>query len=668
VLIALTIVAYANSFRTGFTYDSRQLILQDARVQAATADNVRQILQHTYWWPYGESGLYRPLTTFTYLINYSVLGAGERAGSYHALNVLLHMCNVLLVWLLVRCVTQEEDTSFAAAAIWAVLPVSVEAVTNIAGRADLLAGSGVLSALVLYAAFRRASGRHRVLCWLGISTAIAIAVFSKENGIVAAPLIVCAELALWDRRVSAKRLAAIAAAMALPLIVWWIARSSVLREAPAAEFPFMDNPIVGAGWIVGRLTAIKVAGLYLWKLAWPATLSADYSFNAIPLARGSAQDWLTWTTVAGCLAAMIAGARRHRSAAFFAAFAIVAFLPASNLLFASGTIFGERLLYLPSVGLVALAAAALSRLPRPVFVTAAALLVVAFAVRTWTRNPDWTSDVTLWRAAVAAEPSSAKAHHALADALYASDPAHANLDIVIGEQERAVAILDAVPDDHNALAVFRQAGAYRLDKATALGPDGRPEYERALIHLKRAAAIVDARLKPRAPTDRATTDGAPTDGAGSFSRATAPEADVNRLLASAYLGVHDAEHAIDAATRARDLEPLAPLPYRQIATAQLARQDPDAAAITLMAGSMVTSDRGLTQALLGLYAAGLDERECAASGGPSGPTLNTACDVVQRHFCAAAPEAARLDRQLGRFTEAERVETTARTMTSCAAK
>jgi hypothetical protein len=80
---------------------------------------------------------------------------------------------------------------------------------------------------------------------------------------------------------------------------------------------------------------------------------------------------------------------------------------------------------------------------------------------------------------------------------------------------------------------------------------------------------------------------------------------------------------------------------------------------------MVTADRGLTQALLGLYAAGLDERGCAAAGGPSGPTLNTGCDVVQRHLCAAAPEAARLDRQLGRFTEAERVESTARTMTAC---
>jgi hypothetical protein len=344
---------------------------------------------------------------------------------------------------------------------------------------------------------------------------------------------------------------------------------------------------------------------------------------------------------------MIAGARRHRSVAFLAAFAIVAFLPVSNLLFTTGTIFGERLLYLPSVGLVALAAILLSRLPRAAFVAVTAAMVIAFVARTWTRNSDWTSDITLWQAAVTAEPSSAKAHHSLADALYASDPTHANLDAVIAEQERAIAILDAVPDDRNAFVVFRQAGAYHLDKATALGPGGRPEYERALTLLQRAASIEAAGAPLRATSN------------------TNAKADVNRLLGSAYLGVHDAEHAIETASRARDLDPLAPLPYRQIATAQLARQEPDAAAVALMVGSMVTADRGLTQALLGLYAAGLDERECAATAGPSGPTLNTSCDVVQRHLCAAAPEAARLDRQIGRFTEAERVESTARTMAAC---
>jgi hypothetical protein len=54
--------------------DNKGLLIEDPRLRSASAGNVRQILDHTYWWPKGESGLYRPVTTLSYLFNYSVLG------------------------------------------------------------------------------------------------------------------------------------------------------------------------------------------------------------------------------------------------------------------------------------------------------------------------------------------------------------------------------------------------------------------------------------------------------------------------------------------------------------------------------------------------------------------------------------------------------------------
>ncbi len=646
VLCAIVIAAYSNSFGAGFAFDSRQLILQDPRVHAATADNVNLILQHTYWWPYGESGLYRPLTTLSYLLNYSVLGSVDHPLSYHVVNLLAHLANVLLVWMLVALVGGRADAAFAAAAVWAVLPLSVEAVTNIVGRSDLFAASGTLGALLLYAHARR-NGRFSAPTLVGIAVCGFVAMFSKESGVVAVALVIVYELVWWDSKRSPRRLATAAAALAVPVVAMAVARAAALNAAPASELAFVDNPIVGAAWWVGRLTALKAAGLYLWKLAWPRSLSADYSFEAIPLARGSVQDWMAWATVVAAAAAIGFAAWRNRAVRFFAAFAVLAFVPASNLLFATGTIFGERLMYLPSVGIVALAAIAAQRLPRSAFLLATAAIVVAFGVRTWARNPAWSNDVALWRAAVSAEPRSAKAHHALAEALYDSDPTHANIDEVIAEQERSVAIVDGLPDDLNWFQSFRQAGAYHLDKATALKADGGPEYERALARLQRAAAIERAGARRRGTAN------------------AAPEADLNRLLAAAYLGVHDATRALEAANRARDLDPLAPLCYRIAATARLAQQEPDAAAVSLMVGAMVTGDRGLTQALLGLYAAGLDDDRCATTGTSSGPALNIGCAIVQRHMCAAGPEAARLDRQLGRFTEADRVQATLRSMAPC---
>ena len=49
---------------------------QDPRLTAATWQNLRDIFAHQYWWPSLESHLYRPVTTLTYWVNYTVFGSG----------------------------------------------------------------------------------------------------------------------------------------------------------------------------------------------------------------------------------------------------------------------------------------------------------------------------------------------------------------------------------------------------------------------------------------------------------------------------------------------------------------------------------------------------------------------------------------------------------------
>src|SRR4029453_1288538 len=83
----------------------------DARVHAATEENVALILRHTYWWPVGESGLYRPLTTLSYLFNYAILRNEDRSAGYHAVNLLLHVVNVLLVYALLRRIADVQPRS-----------------------------------------------------------------------------------------------------------------------------------------------------------------------------------------------------------------------------------------------------------------------------------------------------------------------------------------------------------------------------------------------------------------------------------------------------------------------------------------------------------------------------------------------------------------------------
>jgi tetratricopeptide (TPR) repeat protein len=98
-------------------------------------------------------------------------------------------------------------------------------------------------------------------------------------------------------------------------------------------------------------------------------------------------------------------------------FMAVAALPTSNLLFPTGTIFAERLAYLPSAGFCLIAASwiagsipAFDALPRRrLAVLGAATLLLS--MRTIVRNPVWASDEALFTNMLRVSPKSAKAHY-----------------------------------------------------------------------------------------------------------------------------------------------------------------------------------------------------------------------------------------------------------------
>src|SRR5581483_2086259 len=99
-VILIALLAYSNSFQGGYTLDNNQLLTADKRIQQVNSQNLSDIWNHTYWWPYGESGLYRPLATLSYMFNYAVLGNGQNPFGFHLINLLLHFCNIALVYLL----------------------------------------------------------------------------------------------------------------------------------------------------------------------------------------------------------------------------------------------------------------------------------------------------------------------------------------------------------------------------------------------------------------------------------------------------------------------------------------------------------------------------------------------------------------------------------------
>ena len=643
VLGLATLLAYANSFSAGFALDNKTLLLEDPRIQSASAANFDLILRHTYWWPNGESGLYRPLTTLSYLLNYTILGNGNHPAGYHWINLLLHMANVLLVFALVLRMLKGRERAlriaFAIAMLWAVHPVLTESVTNIVGRADLLACAAELSAFLLYLKSTETSGWRRGVLLCGLAASTAAGVFSKESAVVIVPVIVLYEMACgrqW-RRMWAGCLATL---VPVGTMLWQ--RAIVLNSALPAEYPFTDNPIAGAGFWIGRLTALKVLARYLWLAFWPVKLSADYSYSEVPLANGSPGDWIGWLAVAGALVLAAILWKRDRVAFFFAGFAFLNLLPASNLLFPIGTTMAERLLYLPLVGVVAAVILPIDkagsspgrrfRISGAVFALCVGAIAGGFAIRTWIRNFDWADDKTMAVAGVQAAPRSFKFHRLLAAELIAGEASHREAARAAAEADRSVAILAGLPDELDTAGPWNLAAVcHRVKGDTLAGGDARVEYDEAAKLALRSIAI-DAASRAAYARQHGITSPVPSSAAEGY-----------RTLASIYLRLGRPPQALEAAQQAQSIDPANSGAYEEMAGAYLAQERGEDAAVALAQGMLATGDRKLFAGLLKLYRSGLDSKGCAAAAGLHGPVLNPHCEIVLRDLCEAAARLRRAD-------------------------
>ena len=349
VVALLSVIVYANSLGNGFAYDDTGIILANPVVQEG---GFEEALSHSYW-PQASSGsgLFRPLTTLSFQWEWARWG--DNPMPFHALNVLLHALNSVLVLLLAWRLLPAWPALFAGV-LFAVHPVHTEAVANIAGRGELLAAFFVLLGVLLYAKAKDGGDAERILALLSIPGLFLLALWSKEIAVALPPLCL---LVTWfavqtnDDEAWAPTLGRIAPVFALLVAVfslYALQRLAVLGvltgDAPAAELREL-----GPG---GRLlTALALWPEYLRLMVFPLDLAADYG-PAVFLPAVTVDPGVIFGALilAGCLALLVIQARRPTAAWFGCAWFLIAILPVSHLFFPTGTILAERTLYLPSVG------------------------------------------------------------------------------------------------------------------------------------------------------------------------------------------------------------------------------------------------------------------------------------------------------------------------------
>jgi tetratricopeptide (TPR) repeat protein len=389
VVLAAAFLAYAGNLGNGFVYDDRFVVERNPLVQSL---DFWGLASTSYWGDIVDAGLYRPLTLLSFGVNRAL---GASAFGFHLANDLLHALASVLVFVTARTLGLPRAGSFAAALLFALHPVQSEAVEAIVGRADILAVGFTLGAMILY--LRKAQP-------LFVGASCLLAILSKESAAFAIPL-----FAVLGR--DAVRLTSVggAAAFYLGLRVWALGGLGI----GGREIGFLDNPLADAR-LAERLLAAPVLLLHYVKLVlWPRVLSADYSYDQIPIP-AAAIDLRVLLGVAA-LALVVFFALRRGLIGFAALAFLVPLLACLHLLFPLGTLFAERLLYLPMIGVALGFGIAMQALFRKGFLGTAVLVVVAAAcaARLQARHPDWRDNETLFRRTVATSPSSARSHFLL---------------------------------------------------------------------------------------------------------------------------------------------------------------------------------------------------------------------------------------------------------------
>jgi protein O-mannosyl-transferase len=392
LLLVVSLLVYANTLTSGFAYDDEMYVRRNVAVTHPTLTSIFKADKY--------ANVFRPVTFATLALNW--MAGQDRTLGYHLVNILLNAAVTLLLYFLLLglldSVPRGPTIALVAALLYAVHPIHTEAVAWISGRSELLAAGFLLGAWLLHL---RDQPVPALLCFL-------LAMMSKESAIVFVPLALVGDYARGKLK-PVSRYAWYAGMGVLYLALLWKAQGGRFGEK---GFSPIDNPLASfpAKWRL--LNALRIGWKYLGLHFYPATLSCDYSYNAIPL-------YASWKHT---LPAAIAGALvlalwlwvvRKRNCGWILAGAIYfgSFAVTSNILVSTGTLMGERLAYLPSAGFCLFVALVWIQLEQRRARLAWALLItvlVALATRTVVRNEDWRNDWTLFSAAERAVPESAK--------------------------------------------------------------------------------------------------------------------------------------------------------------------------------------------------------------------------------------------------------------------
>jgi tetratricopeptide (TPR) repeat protein len=283
------------------------------------------------------------------------------------------------------------------------------------------------------------------------------------------------------------------------LAATWLELAVIVRHWPRST---VGSTVVGP--ITYALDQSQMIVRYLWLSFWPRALVLDYG---VPQSLHVADVVPQLVLIVVLLALAIVALVRWPGFGFLGAMFFLTLAPTSSVIPISTEVGAERRMYLPLAALVVLVVVLIARFFRPRRATAlvAAAVIAAFAIRTFERNRDYATALSLWQSVVDRRPQG-RARFALANELMQAgrhDEATAQLRLAVadypdakaglgtelllqGDIEQGISVLEAFVDANPSLP--NRAPARML-----LAQAHRALAERALSQQHATAAESEAR-------------------------------------------------------------------------------------------------------------------------------------------------------------------------------
>lgn len=411
ILSLASLLAYSNIFTNQFVWDDQFFIQEWTQIR--DVKNLPSMLQGVL--PPKFSGAFRPGLSLAYLFFYQLFG--QNPLGWHLQALLVHLINTILVFFIVKQVTQVKSKSFLAffsALFFGLHPIHTEAVTYISASINNIGVMFFLSSFYFYLINKRL-----------ISLLVAFAAFFTYEFTLSLPLLISLHQLTFTNKLSLKTIAVqifyktwVFFLLAFSYI---FTRVLVIHSVGRGGYP-LDN------FYLTMLTMAKVFLRYLELLILPINQSINHTLPGgiisgyyIDLKKESfvAQSFLNPYTFLATLimAFLLIIASKSRKKNPFITFSIgwfmLTLLPASNIVPVQ-EFMAERYLYLPSVGFCLLLAWLISKFKFKVSLVI--LISLIFSYLTFQRNFVWKDGLSLWLDTTRASPLSEIAYFNLGNA------------------------------------------------------------------------------------------------------------------------------------------------------------------------------------------------------------------------------------------------------------